>query len=155
MKAFRFSLEAILTLREQAEKAVQVRCAQAYAAERRAADNLREAEAALATAEQAQTVLLQKGCAAAQVEQLRSYSLFLEARRLEFMRAHEESKKRAVDAQAQLITATQKREALERLKNRQRIAHSYNAARLEQLTLDELTGGGALTENLARTFQQL
>jgi flagellar export protein FliJ len=142
MKAFRFRLQAVLTLREQAEQTAEQRCARAYAAVEAAAARVRSAEAEIDAAEQAHRAQLAAGPRAGQLEQLRLYAGFLHERRRQLARELAETRRRADEARRQLLLATQQREALERLRGRQQRAHDYQSARAEQQTLDELVGRG-------------
>ena len=138
MKAFRFRLQAVLTLREQAEQAAEQRCAQAYVEVENATARVRSVEAEIDATEQAHRAQLAVGPRASQLEQLRLYTGLLDERRLHLARELTDARRRAEEARAQLLLATQKREALERLRGRQRRAHDYDSARAEQRTLDEL-----------------
>jgi flagellar export protein FliJ len=142
MKAFQFRLEAVLTLREQAEQAAQQACARAYAAVEAAAARLRSAEAAIATAEQTQRAHLAAGPRAEQLEQLRAFTVLLRERRVLAERELAEAGQRADAAWSRLLLATQQREALERMRGRQRRLHDYETARAEQKVLDERSGRG-------------
>ena len=142
MKAFGFRLQAILTLREQAEQAAQQRCGRAYAAVETAAARVRAAEAEIEAAAQTHYAQLAAGPRAGQLEQLRAYATVLQHRHRQLTRELAEARQRADEAWRQLLLATQQREALERLRGRQRRAHAYQTARAEQQTLDELVGRG-------------
>jgi flagellar protein FliJ len=147
MKAFRFRLQAVLTLREQAEQVAQQRCARAYAAVESALTRVQSVEAEVDATEQAHRAQLAAGPRAGQLDQLQLYAGLLHERCRQLARELAEARRRADDAQRQLLLATQQREALERLRGRQRRAHDYQAARGEQQTLDELVGRGpALSE---------
>jgi len=142
MKAFRFRLQAVLTLREQAEQAAEQRCARAYAAVENAAARVQSVQAEIDATEQAHRAQLAAGPRAGQLEQLRLYSGLLDQRRRQLARELAEARRRADEAQRQLLLATQQREALEHLRGRQRRAQDYQSARAEQQTLDELVGRG-------------
>jgi flagellar protein FliJ len=140
MKAYKFRLEAVLTLREQAEQEAEQRFAHAYTAVQAAKANVRAAEAAIDAAEQAQRAQLAAGSRAGQVEQLRAYTVLLDERRLHFERELAETRRQAEIARHQLMAATQQRETLERLRSRQKRVHDYEAARAEQKAFDECAG---------------
>lgn len=140
MRAFRFRLEAVLTLREQTEREAQQRCARAYTAVENAAGRVRAAEGEIDAAEQAHRARLAASPLAGQLEQLRLYQLFLQERRRQLARELAEARRQADEAGRQLVLATQQREALERLRGRQRRAHDYQTTRAEQRLLDELAG---------------
>jgi flagellar export protein FliJ len=137
MKAFRFRIEAVLTLREQTEQAAQLRCAQAYIAVEAAAGRLRAAEMAIEEAEKTHRAELAVGPRASQMEHLRVYILLLRERRLQLEGKLAEARQRAESAWRDLLGATQQREALERVRSRQKRVHDYESARAEQRTLDE------------------
>jgi flagellar export protein FliJ len=142
MKAFRFRLHAVLTLREQAEQAAQQRCAQAYTVVEAAATRVRHVEAEIDAAEQAHRAQLASGPRAGDLEQLQAYSTLLHERRRRLARELADARRRADEAWRELLLATQQREALEHLRGRQQRVHDYQTARTEQQTLDELVGRG-------------
>jgi flagellar export protein FliJ len=147
MKAFRFRLQAVLTLREQAEQVAQQRCARAHAAVESAVTRVQSVEAEIDATEQTHRAQLAAGPQAGQLDQLRLYASLLHERRRQFARKLAEARQRADEAWRQLLLATQQREALERLRGRQQRAHDYQTARGEQQALDELVGRGpALSE---------
>ena len=156
MKIFRFRLQAVLTLREQAEHEAQQLCARAYAAVESAEARLRSAEAAIAAADDLRRTHLAAGSRASQLEQLRIYAVLLQDRRAQIARELTEARRRAEEARRRLLAATQQRETLERLRNRQRRAHDYQAARAEQKLLDEMAGQGpTLAEVWRQAFSNL
>jgi flagellar export protein FliJ len=156
MKAFRFRLQAVLTLREQAEHEAQQLCARAYAAVESAEARLRSADAAITAADDLRRTHLASGTRASQLEQLRIYAVLLHERRVLVARELTEARRRAEEARRQLLAATQRREALERLRLRQRRTHDYQAARAEQKLLDELAGQGpTLAEVWRQAFTNL
>lgn len=142
MKAFRFPLQAVLTLREQDEQTAQQRCAAAYAAVKAAAASLRAVDAAIAAAEDSRRCQLVAGTTGDRLEQARRYTTLLSERRSRLGHELAEACRLAEEAWRQLIAATQRREALERLRGRQRRLHDYHAARAEQKLLDEIAGRG-------------
>ena len=58
------------------------------------------------------------------------------------VRIEAEARGRAEETWRLLLIATQRREALERLRRRQRLLHTSQAAREEQKVLDEMSGRG-------------
>lgn len=139
MKAFHFRLQAVLTLREQAEQAARQSCARAYAVVTAAAERLRAADAAIASSNELRRAQLTAGAAADQVEHLRVFGALLNDRRTGRMRELADARSRAEEACRLLVVATQGREALERLHHRQLAQHNYQAAQSEQKILDELS----------------
>jgi flagellar protein FliJ len=144
MKAFQFRLQAVLTLREQAEQSAQQSCARAYAAVEMASVRVRETDEAIATSDESRRAQLAAGTRAGQVAQLRAFAVLLAERRGRQIRELNQARLRAEDARRQLVTATQRRESLERLRCGQKRLHTYQAARAEQKTLDELAGRGRM-----------
>ena len=143
MKGFQFRLQAVLTLREQDEQVAQQNCARAYAAVAAASARLRGAEEAIATLDESRRAQLAASTRADLIEHLRAFGVLLEERRAGQVLELEEARRRAEEAWRLLIIATQRREALERLRRRQRIVHVAQAARVEQKILDELAGRGS------------
>lgn len=140
MKAFRFSLQAILTLREEKEQEAQ----RQYALKLRAVEAL-EAELAavgqrLAALAAEQATRLQTGLPASELEGLGRYCVVLEERltqlRLELARAQHV----AEQARLALVKATQDRQALEKYRQKLHRAYDYTQACNEQKLLDDLAG---------------
>ena len=150
MKTFRFSLQAVLVLRERAEQVAQQRCAQAVAAVLDADRRLKSAQTTLAQAQQLCRARLAAGVSADEFEQLRRYTVVLEERRARRQQELSQLRQRAELARQQLLVATQRREALERLRDRQRRGHEYQVARAEQKMLDELAHRGAVLADMWR-----
>ena len=140
MKAFQFRLQAVLTLREQAEQTAQQDCARAYAAVTAAATRVRMADEAIAASDQIRRAQLAVGARADQFEQARAFGVLLGELRVGRVRELNEARQRAEQAWGLLVTATQRREALERLRRRQLSIHLCQATRTEQKILDELAG---------------
>jgi flagellar export protein FliJ len=156
MKAFHFRLQAVFTLREQAEHEAQQLCARACAAVESAQARLQSAEAAIAAADDLRRTHLAAGARASQLEQMRVYAVLLQERRAQVARELAEARRRDEEARRQLLAATQKRESLERLRGKQRRAYDYEAARAEQKVLDELSGqGSTLAEVWRQAFTHL
>lgn len=144
MKAFRFRLQAVLTLREQAERSAQQRCAQAFAAVQLATARLHSADTAIAAADESRRAELAAGMRADRLEQSRAYACLLQDRRVRMVKELTETQHQAEAARQQLLLASQRREALERLRNRQRRLSDYQAARADQKLLDEMSGRGSI-----------
>jgi flagellar export protein FliJ len=140
MKAFRFSLQSLLTLREEREQAAQ----QHYARMLRA---LAGVDAALATVEQHLAALageqharLQVGLPANELERLGHYRLALEERQLRLQQERTHAQSAAELARTALLQATQARQALENYRQKLHRAYAYSVARAEQQRLDDLAG---------------
>lgn len=145
MKAFRFQLEAILKLREQAEQAAQQQCAKANAAVERAQARLQAADATLAAAHDLHREQLATGVQANQLLQLRAYITNLCESRIRLAREVAEAQAQLATATRQMIVATQRREVLERLRERKRREHEHHVAVFEQKMLDDFNGRGSET----------
>jgi len=105
MKAFRFRLQAVLTLRDQAEQVAQQRCARAYAAVENATARVRSAEAEIDGAEHAHRAQLAAAPRAGQLEQLRAYAGLLHERRRQLARELAEARRELLSLR--LVLATQ------------------------------------------------
>ena len=139
MKAFRFRLQVVLTLREQAERAAQQLCARAFFGLDKATGRLRAAEAAIAADDQLRRARLAAGLRAAELEQSRLYSALLDERRAQTAREAARAQQQLEEARGKLLLATRQREILERLRDRQRRVYDCQAARAEQKLLDEFS----------------
>ncbi len=142
MKGFQFRLQAVLTLREQAEQNAQQNCARAYAVVAAAAACARLAEEAMAASDESRRAQLAAGARADQIEQWRAFGVRLGEQQAARARELAEARGRAEETWRLLLIATQRREALERLRRRQRLLHTSQAAREEQKVLDEMSGRG-------------
>jgi flagellar FliJ protein len=142
MKAFRFRLDAVLNLREQAEQKAQQRCAEAQRAVQRAIAQLEAADSAVDEAEAQHRALIRGGCQAGQLQKMRLYEV--ELRHHRDRRADElaTAREQAEEARTRLVAATQAREVMEHLRHRQRRAFEYEAARADQKALDEMSARG-------------
>jgi len=104
---------------------------------------VREAEEAIATLDESRRAQLAAGTRADHIAHLRAFGVLLEERRAGQVLELDEARRTAEEAWRLLVIATQRREALERLRRRQRIVHVAQAARVEQKILDELAGRGS------------
>lgn len=140
MKAFRFRLQSILTLREEEEEEAQ----RVYARGLRAVERLEEDIAAVHRDFLAAGTPSGSGpgggVPAEELQRLARYrmvlQLRLEALALELQRARET----AETARLALLAASQKRQALDKYRDRLRRTHDGQQARLERILLDDLSG---------------
>lgn len=151
MNLFRFRLQAVLTLRERTEQAAQQRCARTCVAVQLAAARLGSADAEITASEGLRRAHLAAGFRAGQFEQLRTHAVVLNERRIRLARELAEARQREAEARQSLVAATQQRETLVRLRDNQRRAHDYRAARAEQKVLDDLA---ARSMALAQAWRQ-
>ena len=140
MKPFQFTLQAILTLRQQKEQRSLELYAAALAARRLAAA---ERDAARHHLERARTDLRQQlstARAAAQIAQSHDYSRLLE------VRLHQANQQLAAAEQSvsqtlqSMVDARQQCELVETLRNRRLQQHSAQSRRFEERLLDDLAG---------------
>jgi len=140
MKAFRFTLQSILALRERAEQEAQQHCATAQSAHDKALDMVRRAEGQLQTSWNLVNATCMRGAPAAEIMRLNAWSAAAqeEVRRSQ---AHAESTRTSLEkSRSQLKRATQKRQVLDNLKTKRRAAYQQEFLRAEQKQLDEVAG---------------
>lgn len=151
MKAFRFSLHAILTLREEKEQEAQrhyaktLRVVEAVQAE---LDAVGRQLLALVAEQQAR---LKTGLPANELERLGNYRLVLQERRARLQADLARAQQAAELARLALVKATQGRQALENYRDKLHRAYDLTLARDEQKLLDDLAGR---TSTLAGTWRQ-
>jgi len=138
MRRFRFKLEAVRKLREQAETSAKEAYARELAIGRTRDAALREADARLAAA---RTAAASPSVRPLDGADLRTRQAFIERRELEAAIAALDSTTQAerIEAGRQLLSlAARNREAVERLKKRQQRAHSLASERAENRLLEDL-----------------
>lgn len=139
MKRFKFTLEAVQTVRERAAR----EALEHYAKELRAKT---AAESALVEAEHAQEaqmsawrrLMREKGFSPAEMLQNEHARAMLEARRQQRAEELRKASEAAAKAQAAFQLAQQKSDVVERFRTRQRAEFDLNALKEEQHFLDEL-----------------
>jgi flagellar export protein FliJ len=139
MKSFRFRLQAILTLREQKEQAAKRIYAEKLRAQEVVAHRLQAAEREIEALMNLQRGQMNSGITCEQLERFRNYLVVLDDRRKALQIDLVKAKQITELAWRELLVATQKREALDRLRSRQQRMYSYEAARAEQKLIDELS----------------
>jgi len=154
MRAFRFRLDAVLTLREQVERAAQQRYGLAVAQAENAAARTRSAEAEIVAADGLRAGRLAGGVPATELEHLRGYRLFLDGRLAQRIRELADARQRVEEARCLLVAATRQREALERLREHQRRLYNYESARADQKLLDEMSRCSPMLANAWREEDQ-
>jgi len=138
MKRFRFTLQAVLTVRDRQEQAAREQYAQAVARQHDARDRLRVAEREVAAAADRQREQTQAGAVAAELRAAVAYVRAAEERRQQCageLAAADQRVRRELEA---WLAARQKREAVERLRQRQWQRYRGAVAAQEQKELDEL-----------------
>jgi flagellar export protein FliJ len=138
MKPFRFSLQPILALREQAEQTARERYARTLRTCEEAAAQVQKASVELTECWAGLCDKLAAGVASHELLRSRAWCNVLELRVKE-RAASLETARHAVDAVwKELMLATREREGLDRLQDRRRHAYKRRVQALEQKVLDEL-----------------
>jgi flagellar protein FliJ len=150
MKAFRFSLQALKTLRQQQENVALEQYAAAMRARQQAEDRL-----LLAQQEQQQAWAqwqnqLNTGCPAGELVASQDYARLLEIRRQECQAALHTAQESLRLAWERLLLARQKREAVDKFYARQRERYARECQRQEQKALDEMAHRGSSPEATAK-----
>lgn len=140
MKSFRFPLEAVLTLREEREQTAQRNVARALAVVAAIQTSLGSLERELHGLGSELQRRLARGVPACELGQLGSYQVVLTERRTRLQQDLRVADEAVQQARAELVRATQDRQALENYRTRLRRAHDANQARAEQKLLDDLAG---------------
>lgn len=138
MKPFRFSLQPVRALKEQAEEAARLRYATTLRACEAAASRMQKASAELTSCWAGLCDKLASGVNSGELLRARAWCNVLELRVKERAAALETAR-HAVDAVWQeLMLATQERDGFDRLHDRRRAAHNRQLQAAEQKILDEL-----------------
>lgn len=138
MKPFRFSLQPILALKEQAEQTARERYASTLRACEDAAARVQQASVELTECWTGLCEKLAAGVNSGELLRARAWCNVLELRVKERATALETAR-HAVDAVWQeLMRATREREGLDRLRDRRRTAHHRLVQAAEQKALDEV-----------------
>lgn len=140
MRAFRFPLQAILTLREEKEQAAQRAYAERLRAARAVEDRLEALGREQAQTSQQRQAALGRGTSALELEQMAHYGLWLQERREQLETELTRARNAVEEGWQQLLRATQEREAMERYRRKQKQAYDLHLARAEQKLLDDLAG---------------
>lgn len=138
MKAFRFPLESLRTLRKQRENAAQQNYARALAACDHAARSLVLAEEELKTGHAMFQGELSNGSAAGHLVQLTTWCAVLEVRKNERAAALAEARRGANDAFQAMTMAVREREALDRFHDKSLTKWQREYIADEQKMFDEL-----------------
>lgn len=141
MKPFRFSLEALRTLRQRAEQAAQEKYAQSLLERGRALEKLSELDQQLTLARRNWQQHAAAGCTAAQLAQEQMHCTWLDGlcRQAENYLAMVE--RDVLQKLKDLAKAQAERELLDRFHDRHREEYDREMARAEQKQLDDLING--------------
>jgi len=140
MKSFRFTLEAVRTLRQRQEQTTLELYAQALLARQQAIAKLENAQRELNASTQELRERLAAGCTAAQAAQAHEYQRSLVRRRDECTAALGATERRVNAAMQAMIAARRQREIVDKYFDKQKLGHLRGLARNEQKMLDDLAG---------------
>jgi len=140
MKPFRFTLEAVSTLRQRQEQKAMDQYARTLIARRAAASGLEAVERELSGCWQEWRKQLAGGCAAAEAVQALAYQRSLAQRRDECVLALETAERRVNAAMKGMFLARQQREIVDKCFDKQKAHYQRELARGEQKFLDDLAG---------------
>jgi flagellar FliJ protein len=145
MKRFRFSLQAVLTVRQRQEQVALERLAEAIAARQLAIDRLNEVQQACKNAWALSRERTAAGAPAAHLAQLHDYCHDLEQLQKDCEQAVQAAQRVVDQKWEKLVAARQAREAVDKLLERQRERYDRELQREEQKMLDDMTSQRALT----------
>jgi flagellar export protein FliJ len=140
MKAFRFNLEAVRTLRQRQEQTAMEQYAQTLALRQQAVNRLAAVSQELTDGWQELRSRLAGGCAASEVAQMQEYHHSLVRRRDECMNALGIAERRVNAAFQAMLAARQQRELVDKYFEKQKARHQRHEGRNEQKLLDDLAG---------------
>jgi flagellar export protein FliJ len=137
MKAFRFTLEAVRTVRQLQENEALERYARALAARQMARDSLEAIQERIMDDFALMRQLLAAGCCAARAAQAQNFHHSLEMTRRNGVAALEQAECRVNAACQTMLAARQQREIVDVYCEKQRAAHLRLELREEQKLMDE------------------
>jgi flagellar export protein FliJ len=137
MKSFRFTLEAVRTVRQRQENEALERYARALLARQQAVDALENIHQRITEDFARMRSLLAGGCAAAQAAQAQNYHRSLEKTRDDGVAALGQAERRVQAACQAMLAARQQREIVDVYCRKQQAAHQRLELREEQKLLDE------------------
>lgn len=138
MKGYRFTLQALLTLRARQEQAAQEVYAQALAVRQQALQRLGEAQHECQAAQLLSRERTAAGAPAAHLAQIREYCRAMDELRQRCTELLEQAQRAAGLRLDKLIEARRAREVVEKSQQRQRERYDRELTREEQKLLDEL-----------------
>lgn len=138
MKPFRFSLQSVRIIRERKEQTAQQHYARVLGEYEAATTALRLANEELAAGWGALCKQVALGASATDLRQSRSWCTALESRQMERAESVKKARYELDAASRDLLSATQCRQAIERLHDKHRDHHAREVQREEQKVLDEM-----------------
>ena len=140
MKPFRFTLEAVSTLRRRQEQKILEKYAQTLNVRQQAADRLAGVEHELSKCWQEWRLKLAGGYTAAEAVQAHAYQRLLAQRREECALALETAQRRVNASLQAMLLARRRREIVDKCFDKQKTRYQREQARGEQKLLDDLAG---------------
>jgi flagellar export protein FliJ len=137
MKAFRFTLEAVRTLRQRQEQEALETYARALLARQQMLDLLEDMDYASGAILRRCEQLMAGRCTAAQAAQARNFHSLLEKKREDCLAALGQAERRVNAASQAMLAARQQREMVDVYREKQQAAHQRLESREEQKILDE------------------
>lgn len=138
MKKFRFTLQALLTVRQQAEQKALESYSRALAARQEAHQRLLAANRELAQASDDLARELAEGAPAARASLSRAWCQVLETRQQHAARSLQEAEAALQQAHRSMLATRQDREAVENFQDQQHQRYDRQLLREEQKVLDDL-----------------
>lgn len=138
MKQFRFSLQALLTVRERTEQIALENYSNALCARRRALENAALVQKEQADSWQYRRNQMRQPCSAGTLVQWHTCDNQLTERRKIADEAVVQAEESTVKALEQMLVARRNREAVQKYLERQRSEYARKLSREEQSSLDEL-----------------
>jgi flagellar export protein FliJ len=138
MKEYRFTLQALLTLRIRQEQAAQEVYAQALAVRHQALLRLQEAQHECQGAQSLSRERTAAGAPAAQLAQIGEYCRAMNERRERCAETLDQAQRVAAQRLEKLIAVRRAREVVDKFQKRQREKYDRELTREEQKLLDEL-----------------
>jgi flagellar export protein FliJ len=146
MKAFRFSLEAVATMRRHAEQGALEQYARALLAHRKAVERLAGTQAELDAAMEARRAAGSR--TAAEYARGQAWQSHLEHLVADQTTEVGATLRGVNEANRLLMVARQRREVVEKVRQRRKAVYEAELRRLEQKALDEMTGHASLAQGL-------
>jgi flagellar export protein FliJ len=137
MKAFRFTLEAVRTLRQRQEQEAMETYARALLARQQVLDLLADMDQRIGRDFAQMRQMLAGRCTAAQAAQAQSFHASLEKKRDDCVAALGQAERRVNAASQDMLAAHQQREMVDVYRKKQHAVHQRLEMREEQKILDE------------------
>lgn len=139
MKRFRFTLQAVLALRQREERQALEEYGRAVQAERQALEELAAVEKEITANWSFIAAQSKNGTSAQWLAQGQAYTMVLDEKKKKQDAAVASARKASATAHQRLLKARQRREALDKLHTRQRERYDFEERRAEQKWLDDLS----------------